>query len=71
MRRRQREISRPIRKAAGSHGGVDLVDFDYWTDEWLCAWSQVPGDLDRDGMVDMFDFVLLGRDWLLETSWRE
>jgi len=30
-----------------------------------------PRGMDRNGIVDMFDFALITQDWLLETSWYE
>ena len=50
-------------------GVVNFVDVGHYVEYWLDAGSESAGDLDRNGMVDMADYALLGRDYLLETSW--
>jgi hypothetical protein len=51
-------------------GIVDWLDAGLWVQYWLSAGSELPGDLDRNGAVDAFDYVLFGRDWSQETVWR-
>jgi hypothetical protein len=52
-------------------GKVDFADVGCWAQYWLDSGSRLPGDLDRSGHVDNGDFALLGRDWGIETSWRQ
>jgi len=52
-------------------GTVDFVDLEEWVKNWLSSGNEWPSDLDRNGIVDMFDFSLITQDWLLETSWYE
>lgn len=30
--------------------------------------AELPGDLNRDGMVDISDMMLLSQDWIKQTS---
>ncbi|MHC4498664.1 MAG: right-handed parallel beta-helix repeat-containing protein [Planctomycetota bacterium] len=52
-------------------GTVDFVDLAHWTEGWLISRSDLPGDLDRNGIVDMLDFALLAQELFLETIWYE
>ncbi|MHC4528295.1 MAG: right-handed parallel beta-helix repeat-containing protein, partial [Planctomycetota bacterium] len=52
-------------------GTVDFADVGCWAQYWLDTGGELPGDLDRSGQVDNGDFALLGRDWGMETSWRQ
>ena len=49
-------------------GAVTLNDLAAWAETWLCADSISPGDLDRNGIVDISDFGLLADDWLERTT---
>ena len=51
-------------------GAVDFSDVGIWAGYWLEADDELPGDLTRDGVVDGFDYALLGLDFSLETIWR-
>jgi len=47
-----------------------MYDFAVIADKWRQFGSGdsntlMAGDLNDDGIIDMFDFALLGRDWLL------
>ena len=50
-------------------GMVDAIDLDGQAQEWLTNESEQPGDLDRDGTVNMIDFAKLNGSWLQTTSW--
>jgi len=50
-------------------GIVDLVDFAYQAGMYTDEDNELPGDLDRNGVVDLSDIALLGEDWLEQTSW--
>lgn len=52
-------------------GIVDYIDLGHWVENWLETYSGrwSPSDLNRNGVVDMFDFALFGQDWPVETSW--
>ncbi|MHC4476947.1 MAG: LamG-like jellyroll fold domain-containing protein [Planctomycetota bacterium] len=51
-------------------GIVDFLDVGSMAETWLVTGDELPGDLGRDGSVNMADFALLGRDYSLETIWR-
>jgi hypothetical protein len=42
---------------------VNFVDVGIWTGYWLDAGSELPGDLNRDGVVDWLDYCLVGKDF--------
>ncbi len=42
---------------------VDFADVGIWTGYWLDAGDELPGDLNRDGVVDWLDYCLVGRDF--------
>ena len=42
-------------------GFVDFVDVGIWAGYWLTGGDELPGDLTRDGLVDGFDYALLGQ----------
>ena len=50
-------------------GFVSGADFMHWSDNWLTAHCQCPGDFDRSGIVDMVDFTFLALDWRASTPW--
>jgi subtilisin family serine protease len=50
-------------------GTVDLLDLELWTLYYLTSGNELPGDLDRNGAVDIRDFTLLIRGWSLQTTW--
>jgi len=52
-------------------GKVDFNDLTEQVEDWLNSSSEQPGDLDRNGIIDMVDFALLGKDWLTQTTWHE
>ncbi|MHC4659222.1 MAG: right-handed parallel beta-helix repeat-containing protein [Planctomycetota bacterium] len=52
-------------------GTVDFVDLAHWTEGWLISRSGLPGDLDRNGIVNTLDFALLAQELFLETTWYE
>jgi hypothetical protein len=45
-------------------GAVDFADLREFTNDWLGSDENLPGDLDRNGMVNMVDFALLAKEWL-------
>jgi hypothetical protein len=51
-------------------GTVDFLDVGLWAQYWLDVGAELPGDLDRNGTVNMADFALLGQDYSSETIWR-
>ena len=51
-------------------GGVDWSDFAAQSQYWQHTGSEQPGDLSRNGIVDLVDLGLLIGDWLEETIWR-
>jgi hypothetical protein len=52
-------------------GTVNLVDVGHYVQYWLDAGSELPADLDRNGIVDLTDYALLGQDCFLQTSWHQ
>jgi hypothetical protein len=50
-------------------GVVDLLDLQYWSEYILAQGSDLPGDLNRDEIVNMPDFALLADHWSRRTSW--
>jgi len=52
-------------------GTTDSVDLSYFTDYWLTSEADLPGDFDRNSVVDFGDFARLGGEWLAKTSWRQ
>ena len=50
-------------------GIVNLEDVSAQSQYWLGTESELPGDLNRDGKVDVANLVLLALDWLTNTSW--
>ena len=52
-----------------NNGRVDYLDLDWQLFGWLLNLNQVPGDLNRDGTINMVDTALLAADWLEETIW--
>ena len=50
-------------------GTVSLNDLLAQIEYWLETGNKQPGDLDRNGPVNLADFVLLAGDWLEQTSW--
>jgi predicted outer membrane repeat protein len=49
-------------------GIVDTHDLLHWPQHWLSSRSELPSDLNRNHIVNMFDFALLAQDWL-GASW--
>ena len=52
-------------------GKIDLQDHAAQATMWLITAGEQPGDLDRNGTIDIIDLCLLGADWLKETTWCE
>ena len=52
-------------------GIIDLEDHAAQAAMWLITADAQPGDLDRNGTVDIIDLCLLIADWLKETTWCE
>ncbi len=50
-------------------GKVDFDDLAGQVEDWLNSSSDQPGDLDRNGIVNMVDFALLAQKWFVKTSW--
>ncbi|MBW1932742.1 MAG: S8 family serine peptidase [Deltaproteobacteria bacterium] len=50
-------------------GVVDLLDLQYWSESMLAQGSDLPGDLNRNEIVNMADFALLADRWSRKTSW--
>lgn len=50
----------------GIVSGHDLFSF---CRDWLGTDTHQPGDLDRNGIVNLPDFALFGLDWMLITDW--
>ncbi|MFQ6034655.1 MAG: S8 family serine peptidase [Sedimentisphaerales bacterium] len=48
-------------------GLVNMKDFAAQALYWMTAQSRQPGDLNRDGLVDSADLILLAEDWLKQT----
>ena len=44
-------------------GDVSFADVGIWAGYWLEAGSELPGDLNRDGVVDWLDYALVGLDF--------
>jgi hypothetical protein len=52
-------------------GIVDFVDFAYQTGMYTDEGNELPGDLDRNGVVNFSDIALLAEGWLRQTSWAQ
>lgn len=52
-----------------NNGRADLEDFAAQSTYWQEAGTELPGDLNRDGMVDIADMMLLFQDWMKQTGW--
>ena len=39
--------------------------------DWQETNTEQPGDLDRNGTVDLIDTTLLVEDWLKQTTWAQ
>jgi hypothetical protein len=50
-------------------GIVDGCDYAHQAGDWLINGTQQPGDLNRNGIVNMRDLALFVDDWLKTTSW--
>ncbi|MCK4887758.1 MAG: right-handed parallel beta-helix repeat-containing protein [Planctomycetes bacterium] len=48
---------------------IDYRDLSSQMENWLEIGAEQPGDLNRDGIVDMADFALLSKDWLQDSNW--
>jgi hypothetical protein len=51
-------------------GIVNFEDFMEQSINWSNSGNCQPGDLNRDGAVNIADVRLLAEDWLGETGWR-
>ena len=53
-----------------TNGGiVNFVDFAHQANMYTDEGNELPGDLDRNGVVNFSDIVLLVEDWLKTTTW--
>ena len=52
-------------------GTVNFADVGLWAENWLAGGSELSGDLDRSGVIDLTDFALLGGDWSSQPIWHE
>ena len=52
-----------------NNGIVDWLDLGEQAEDWLESASEQPGDLNRDGVVNMKDYAILAQNWSLKTSW--
>jgi hypothetical protein len=52
-------------------GTVDFADLGHELANWLTSGVDLPGDLDRNEIVDMADLALLGQDFSARTSWHQ
>jgi len=52
-------------------GTTDFIDLMHWAQNWLTWGQDMPGDLDRNGFVNMSDFAGLAEGWALQTSWHQ
>lgn len=52
-------------------GTVNLVDYSKQAKDYMQTADAQPGDLNRNGIVDLPDLVFLAYDWLEETIWFE
>ena len=52
-------------------GIVNLLDFSAQARDYLHTAPEQPGDVDRDGTVDIWDLNLLLQDWLQTTIWHQ
>lgn len=52
-------------------GIVNFEDFGHQAIDWRQSESEQPGDLDRNGLIDFADVLLLTEDWLKQTTWYE
>ncbi len=51
-------------------GTVNFTDFAAAASDWQVTAETQPGDLDRNGTVNMAEIYLFTEDWLKETIWR-
>jgi len=54
-----------------NNGKVDLIDLNFQVEDWLNSNEELPGDLDRNTIVNMSDVALLADDYMKETFWFE
>ncbi|MCK5175031.1 MAG: hypothetical protein KAR47_16675 [Planctomycetes bacterium] len=52
-----------------NNGVVDGDDLSPQMQDWLQTGTCLPGDLDRSGGVNIFDFALVADDWLKNAVW--
>ncbi|HUW18343.1 MAG TPA: right-handed parallel beta-helix repeat-containing protein [Sedimentisphaerales bacterium] len=50
-------------------GTVNPADLAAQLQYWLESGAEQPGDLNRDGMVDLIDYAMLAAEWREKTSW--
>ena len=62
-----RESLRTVNSAAKVPFSVPAAGLQ--ANDWLNNEECQPGDLDRNGVVDWADVMLLTQDWLKTTSW--
>lgn len=52
-----------------NNGTVGYEDLEGQVGDWQTTASEQPGDLNRDGIVDMIDYRILAQDWMQMTDW--
>jgi Tol biopolymer transport system component/subtilisin-like proprotein convertase family protein len=52
-------------------GIADFHDFAAQSHDWQITGDMLPGDLNRDWIVDLSDVALFIEDWLKQTSWTQ
>ena len=50
-------------------GIVNQADYGEQAKDWLGSAPEQPGDLNRNGQVELMDVWLMGEDWLREAGW--
>jgi len=50
-------------------GIVNFKDFAAQVRDWQTSRHEQPGDLNRDGIIDIADLGLMAEEWLEETRW--
>jgi len=50
-------------------GQIDFVDVARWFEPLQSVGTEDPGDLDKNGIVNLSDLALLVQDWLARTDW--
>ena len=51
-------------------GTVHVADLMVQLEDWLCIGNELPGDLNRDRIINLMDISLLMKDFLKNVSWK-